>query len=245
MARLHRGTHACRRHLQPVTSQRPSDHPQGTVPPRGSHARDYQPASGERGGPSADRRGRARGPDHRSSGIPCGGVRVRFLCSLLIPALLAASAGVGDAQAPPATQAVESGTRVRVRLVGGGQVLGRLASPLGPYSVQINVCPFPRYACADSTAAGYRILPMSSIAGVEVQVRSSGAFRGAVVGGIAGVVGGLLARHLVTRLSDSDTPPGYGGVLWVAIAGAVGGAFLGPEQGRWQPSPWPAQLSPR
>ena len=86
---------------------------------------------------------------------------------------------------------------------------------------------------------------MSSIAVVDVQVRSSGALKGAIVGGIAGVVGGLLARHLVARLSDSDAPPGYGGVLWAAIAGAVGGAFLGPEQGSWQPSPWPAQLSPR
>ena len=156
---------------------------------------------------------------------------------LSVAVLLGPDAAEARAQAPPFTQPIDSGSLVRIRLVSGDQVLGRLVARFGPSTDRMVFCRYPGNPCLDSTAAGLRVQLRSGIAQVEVATGSRAA-HGAVIGGLVGLGLGLLEGALISALCDSDNCPQPAALV---VAGTVGGvawgAIFGSTSIVWRPAP--------
>lgn len=131
-----------------------------------------------------------------------------------------------DAQAPPITETVDSGTLIRMHSATGETTRGRLLHPLTPATTLLTACRYPGPPCTampDSTALLQ--VPMASLVRIDRQ-RGSHWARGAGIGGLAGAALGLLVGATINGFCDD--PSGCGPDTGVyALVGAAGFGVLG------------------
>jgi len=153
------------------------------------------------------------------------------------------SGAVLAAQAPPAGEPLlylplDSATTVRLGLVGGGRIVGRLVAPYGPDSSRFVYCPGMYRPCRGADAGRVRAVPAAEVALVETR-RGSRATRGAVAGALV-AAGGAAVFCALTDTGGCD--PAKGGyfsyvLLPAALAGAGIGALIGGTIPVWARAP--------
>ena len=148
-------------------------------------------------------------------------------------ALMFALAVNGRAQIPASAAPIDSGTLVRLHLLGDSIVRGRLIGPLVPPESTIVLCRFPGPPCTATTDPGIAMWPLTSVRQLEVS-KGSAAKTGVVVGFLIGLVVG-------TRLGefclDGPCPSAGHAALHVGLPVAgffalIGGA-IGDGKVRW------------
>lgn len=158
-----------------------------------------------------------------------GGPVVSLLCAILMVAAAPA----------PAQQLVylplDSATAIRLHLLRGGTVPGRLLIPFGPDSARFIYCPGARGGCR---SAAPQVMPAAQVRRVDVR-RGSRATQGVVVGA-AVLVGAAAAFCALTDTGGCD--PARGGfvsyvVLPTALVGGAVGAIVGGGISKWEQAP--------
>jgi len=133
---------------------------------------------------------------------------------------------------------LDSATAVRLRLMDGRRVTGRLVRPFGPDSARFVYCPGTRPWCPEDGPGAVRTTPAADVARVETR-RGSRTRRGAALGAIA-TAAGASAFCAVTDAGGCD--PAKGGffsyvLLPAALVGAGVGAIVGGSIAVWGPAP--------
>lgn len=148
-------------------------------------------------------------------------------------ALMLALAVNGRAQIPANAEPIDSGTLVRLHLVGDSIVRGRLVGPLVPAASTIVLCRFPGPPCTATTDPGVAMWPLTSVRQLEV-AKGSAVKTGVVVGFLIGlVVGTQLGEFCI----DGPCPSAGHAALHVGLPlagffGLIGGA-IGDGKVRW------------
>jgi hypothetical protein len=148
--------------------------------------------------------------------------------------ILACTVSSLAAQQAPLSQALDSGTVVRLIWHEGPERTGRLVARLTPESEVVVYCRYPGPPCAQGFAFRPETRHARELRSVEVR-RGDRAGRGAIVGMGVGIAILGLGRW---ALADSDSPAPWtgqrvaGAVTFVAL-GAGLGALIGRRSARW------------
>jgi hypothetical protein len=153
---------------------------------------------------------------------------------ILFAALLAAPA----AAQPLVTQQLDSGALVRLHLLDGSLMRGRLVRPFAADSQRMVVCPYPQPPCAGVGAPVARSVEIDLVTQLEIARTRAG--RGALIGAGAGILCGFIMGNVINGLSELGggkrvDPPVY--ALGFAVGGAVWGAVIGSTVTVWAPAP--------
>jgi len=133
---------------------------------------------------------------------------------------------------------LDSATAVRLRLMDGRRVTGRLVQPFGPDSTRFVYCPGARAWCPADGAGAVRVTPASDVTRVETR-RGTRASRGAALGALTAAAAAS-AFCAVTDTGGCDPAKGsfFGYVLLpAALVGAGVGALVGGSIVVWGPAP--------
>jgi len=163
---------------------------------------------------------------------------MRALAAVFLGAALLGGGRHAAAQEPATlpAQTIDSGALVRMHLISGDTVCGRLLARLAPTSARVVYCRYPGSPCSDSTAPGFRRQPVGSIRLLELGVHPRPIWAYAALGGVMGVGSAWLAQQTLGRLCDEgQCRP----VPWLplALAGIVWGVVYASESVTWRPAP--------
>ena len=159
---------------------------------------------------------------------------MRYLALGLV--LLASLGSLAEAQGPPLTQTLDSGTLERVRLDSGSTLRGRLVTTLEPGAQQLQLCLYPGRDCSGAADSRVRGIEMSAITRLEVSAGSRWR-TGALIGGILGIAAGGLAYGLDSDTDAGSGPAGPAAVYYIrgTLGGALWGALFGAGFDAWRP----------
>ena len=143
-------------------------------------------------------------------------------CSAVAFAMLAALGSPAQAQMPLATQPIDSGTLVRIRLDSGTAIRGRLLATFVPGTSQLQLCLYPGRACTGAADPRGHTIETRVVGRLEVAAGSRWR-TGAVIGAVLGIAAGGLG-HGFALDSDSHSGPVPPAARFY-IAGALGGAL--------------------
>jgi hypothetical protein len=136
----------------------------------------------------------------------------------------------------PVPARLDSGTLVRLRLLDGSLVHGRLVRSFAADSQRVVVCPYRRPPCERVTEPAVRTVQTDLIKQLDI-ARGTRAGRGAAIGAGAGIVIALVMGPVIDGLSEQPRSDHGMLVLSGALGGAVWGAVIGSTVVVWAPPP--------
>lgn len=133
---------------------------------------------------------------------------------------------------------LDSGTLVRITLLHGHAVRGRLLEPFQPSASPAFVfCSYPAAPCMSRTDSHVQSVPTMEVTALEVAAGSHWLKGGLIGAGIGTALGGG-ADYLCRGLSDSPSECSHASVIILGALWGFGlGALFGSTSPRWIPAP--------